>query len=72
MYHCICFSVYWLFVCSQAGELAGMYGRETVAARQLLGICLLLRDTPIIKGPNYKKHFGVQPGRSGSQLVIDC
>ena len=43
-----------------------MYGRETVAARQLLGTCFLLRDTTPIKDPIKKKYFGVQPGRSGS------
>ena len=31
-----------------------MYGRETVAARQLLGTCFLLRDTTPIKDPPKK------------------
>ena len=37
-----------------------MYGREIVAARQLLGTCFLLRDTTPIKDPQL---LGKQPFR---------
>ena len=53
MYHSLFFSL--LVVCLQPGRLgnslASMYGREAVAARQLLGTCFLLRDTTPKKDP---------------------
>ena len=52
-----------------------MHVREIVAARQLLGTCFLLRDTPITKGTHLLKSeagslLKVAPNKDSKTLVL--
>ena len=49
-----------------------MYGRETVAARQLLGTCFLLRDTTPINDTINKMGclLKVPPNKDSKTLVL--